>query len=450
MNLLITDVQIVAPGAFTSGPDQQAVAISDNKIVAVGPQPALEAAYPDHERLDGEGRLLLPGLINAHMHFYGFYARGLGLTRPMTNFGEILQYLWWRLDRALDRPAIYYSALLPAISAVRSGVTTIIDHHASPNAIEGSLDVIEEALTQVGLRAILCYEVTDRNGRAGRAAGLAENGRYLQKCEQARAADPTYPFDGLVGLHAAFTLEDETLAQASDLAHMLGRGCHVHLLEDQIDDAICLDRYQAGAVERLRRFGVLGRRTLAAHAIHLDTRAAGWLAESETLIAHNPQSNMNNAVGRADIFDLLRRGVAVGLGTDGMTPDVRAEARAAHLLHRHHLHDPTVAWGEVERLLLVNNPTIVERTAGWRVGRIAPGYLADLILVDYSPPTPLSSDNLWGHFLFGLVDARVHTSIINGRVVMRGGVFPHLDEAALAAASRACARRVWERFASLD
>ncbi len=448
MNLLITDVRIATPAA-TLILDHQAVAISDNTIAAVGPQLELEAAYPDHARLDGEGRLLLPGLINSHMHFYGFYARGLALTRPMTNFGEILAYLWWRLDRALDRPAIYYSALLPAITAVRSGVTTIIDHHASPNAIEGSLDVIEEALAQVGLRAILCYEVTDRNGRAGRAAGLAENGRYMQKCQQARTADPTHPFDGLVGLHAAFTLEDETLAQAGDLAHMLARGCHVHLLEDGIDEAICQERYQAGAVERLRRFGVLGPQTIAAHAIHLDPHGAEWLAESQTLVAHNPQSNMNNAVGRANIFDLLQRGVTVGLGTDGMTPDVRAEARAAHLLHRHHLQDPTVGWGEVERLLLVNNPTIVERTAGWRVGRIAPGYLADMILVDYHPPTPLTPDNLWGHFLFGLVDARVHTSIINGRVVMRAGAFPQLDEAALAAASRTCGRQVWQRFATL-
>ncbi len=448
MDFLLKNVTIFPNSAESTLLHGQAVAVTRRHITAVGPESELLNTYTDYPQIDGGGRLLMPGLVNAHNHFYGTFARGLALPTQPQNFGEILKLLWWRLDSSLDLDAVYYSALLPAMLAVKVGVTTVIDHHASPRATDGSLDRIEEALTHVGLRGILCYEVSDRDGPAARRAGLMENARYIRQCRQARRQDPDHLFDGMVGLHAAFTLDDDTLAEAADLARQLERGCHVHVLEDPIDERVCREKYGAGAVERLDRHGLLGPRSIAGHGIHLDEAGADLLAQTDTLVVHNPQSNMNNAVGRADIFGLMGRGLTVGLGTDGMTADIRAEARAGFLLHRHHLRTPTVGWAEFERILLQNNPALVERLTGQKIGRIAPGYLADIILLDYYPPTPLHADNFWGHFLFGLVDAPVHTTIINGRIVMHQGLVDHLDEAAIAAAARECARRVWQRFSA--
>ena len=446
MRTLISNVTIVTNDTGNRVLTDCAVAIDGAYIRDVGPAAELAARYPDYDRLDGSGRVLMPGFVNVHMHFYGTYARGLALKSTPHNFGEILQQLWWALDKVLDDDAVYYSTLLPAMLAAKKGVTSVIDHHASPNAVAGSLDRIEEALALVGLRGLLCYEVSDRDGPAIRAAGIAENARYIRRSQAARQENADHLFDGMMGLHASFTLDDETLAQAAGTARDLNRGCHIHLLEDWIDETESRARYGAGAVARLHRFGVLGAHSIAAHGIFLDEAGQALMAETDTIIAHNAQSNMNNAVGRADVFALLERGVLVGIGTDGMTPDLRAEVRAGYLMHKHHLQDCNAGWDAYKQMTLHNNPAIYQRLTSRPVGQIAPGYLADLILLDYYPPTPLNSDTLWGHFLFGLVDAPVDTTIVNGEIVLQGGQLPHLDEAAIAAESRLAAERVWARF----
>lgn len=446
MGLLIHNVTI-----FTNDGDNRviadgAVAVDGARIVAVGTGAELAGQYGDFERLDGNGRLLMPGLTNAHMHFYGMYARGMSLRQTPYNFHEILQYLWWALDKVLDDEAVYYSALIPAITAVRHGVTSMIDHHASPNACMGSLDRIEEALTQVGVRGLLCYETSDRDGKGIRDAGLAENERYIRKCQTAKAANPDHLFDGMMGLHASFTLDDDSLQQAVAIASGLNRGCHIHMLEDFVDETLTREKYGRSVVERLAHFGVLDSRSITAHGIFLDDNGRKLLADSNSIVVHQAQSNMNNAVGRADVFALLKAGVTVGIGTDGMTPDLRREAMTGYLLHKHHMSDNNLGWVEYETMTMKNNPAIYQRLTGQQVGRVEAGYLADLILLDYYPPTAFNGGNFWGHFLFGLVDADVDTTIVNGRVVMRHKQIAHLDEAAIAAASRKVAERVWRNY----
>ncbi len=446
MTLLIHDVTVFTNDEANTVLTDQAVAVTGNEIMALGPSRSLRDAYPGADRLDGQGRLLMPGLVNAHMHFYGTLARGLALRQMPHNFHEILRYLWWALDSALDLDAVYYSAILPAIAGIRAGVTSVIDHHASPQAVDGSLDRIETALQQVGLRGILCYEVSDRDGKTVRDHGLRENERYIRRCRAARAEAPDHPFDGLVGLHASFTLDDDSLEKAAALSQALERGCHIHLLEDRVDALETERLYHRPVVPRLDHFGILGPGTIAAHGIFLEQRDVDLLADSATIVTHQAQSNMNNAVGRADVFRLLDNGVTVGLGTDGMTADMRAEIRAGFLLHKHHLGDPNAGWVQFATMALKHNPAIFRRLSGRKVGQVAPGYLADLILVDYYPPTPLTGDNFWGHFLFGLVDAPVDTTIVDGRVVMRHKELSHIDEPALAAEAQACAGRVWQRY----
>ena len=447
MGLLIHNVTIFTNDEQNTILRDYAVAVEGARITAVSPTPDLIAKYPDFQQIDGGGRLLMPGFTNTHMHFYGMYARGMSLNRTPHNFHEILQYLWWALDKVLDDEAVYYSALIPAITAVRHGVTSMIDHHASPNWCAGSLDRIEEALTQVGARGLLCYELSDRDGKAIRDAGLAENERFIRKSQTAKAANPDHLFDGMMGLHASFTLDDESLEKAVSIAASLDRGCHIHMLEDFVDETLTQEKYGRSVVERLAHFGVLGPHSITAHGIFLDDAGRKLLADSDTIVVHQAQSNMNNAVGRADVFALLNSGVTVGIGTDGMTPDLRREVMTGYLMHKHHVSDNNLGWVEYEQMALKNNPAIYRRLTGQKVGRIEPGYLADIILLDYYPPTPLTGGNLWGHFLYGVVDTAVNTTIINGKIIMHDKQIPSIDEVAIAAQSRVVAGRVWKRYA---
>jgi putative selenium metabolism protein SsnA len=446
MSLLIHNVTIFTNDDANTVIHNGAVAIEGSRILAVGDEKEFTSRYSGFNMLDGHGRLLMPGFTNAHMHFYGMYARGLALTKPMHNFHEILQHLWWALDKVLDYDAIHYSALIPSILSVRKGITSIIDHHASPNAIHGSLDSIQEALEKVGVRGILCYETSDRDGKDVRTKGLDENARYIRKVQRAKDKNPDFMFDGMIGLHASFTLDDDSLEQAADLCQSLNRGVHIHMLEDKVDETLTREKYGRGVVERLQHFGLLSEKSITAHGIFVDDNDIAMLAESDTMVVHQAQSNMNNAVGRADVFKLLEQGITVGIGTDGMTPDVRREAMTGYLMHKHHLQNNNVGWSEFERMTLKHNPAIYERLSGQKIGRIAENYLADIILLDYYPPTPLTGTNLWGHFLFGIVDAAVNTTIINGKVIMHDKIVGHLDEAKIAAESRQVAEKVWKKF----
>lgn len=423
-----------------------AVAIEGPHILEIGPQAKMKEKYREHKVLDGGGRLLMPGLINCHNHFYSTFARGLALERAPQDFHEILKLLWWKLDSALDLKSIYYSTIVPAITAIKNGTTAVIDHHASPNAIEGSLDKIEEALGLLGLRATLCYEMTDRNGREECQRGLEENARYIQKCRNARRKDPAPLFDAMVGLHASFTLDDGSLNRAAELSWATDRGCHIHVLEDKIDRTLTKDKSKHGVVERLAEHGVLAEKTIAAHGVFLTEAEMDILAATETILIHNPQSNMNNAVGRANILKLLDKKILVGLGTDGMSADIKPDARTANLLHKHDLHNPNVAWAELQLMLLKNNPKIYQRLTGQKVGRVKAGYLADLILVDYFPPTTIAPENFWAHFIFGIADSSVDTTIINGRLIMQNKHIAGLDEIGIAAHARECAEEVWRRI----
>lgn len=450
MNLLIHNVTIFTNDEQNRVLTGQAVAVEGATIRAVGPYEELRRTYGEFETLDGDGRLLMPGLINAHMHFYGTYARGLALERQPQDFGQILAWLWWTLDKALDLDGVYYSALLPAILAVKHGVTAVIDHHASPNAIAGSLDKIEEALAQVGMRGLLCYEVSDRDGKAVRDEGLEENVRYIRKCQEARRRKATHPFAGMMGLHASFTLDDDTLRLAAEKAEALECGHHIHVLEGTLDEEETNRKYGTGVAQRLYDYGIFGRKSIAAHGIYLDEKGMERVAETDTIVAHNPQSNMNNAVGRADVFALLDRGVTVGIGTDGMTPDVKVDTRTGYLMQKHDLQDPNAGWTAFQNMLLKNNPAIYTRLTGDKVGRVQADYLADLILVDYAPPTELNGDTLWGHFLYGIADAPVDTTIINGEIVMQNKQIEGIDEAEIARASQLAARETWKRFRELS
>ena len=417
----------------------------DGSIARVegSPSSTTHQPQPASEIFDAGGRLLMPALINCHTHLYSTLARGIALPgRPPKNFVEILKKLWWRLDRALNPDDVYYSALIGLVDCAKNGVGTLVDHHSSPNACAGSLDQVERAFREVGLRGVLCYETSDRDGPAVARAALDENVRFIERTSRAG--------DGLIaasfGLHASFTLSDRTLRRAVEAEQSLGTGFHIHVAEDRSDLDHSRRRYGKSVVRRLRDLGVMTERTLAAHCIHVTAADVASLARVGASVAHNPQSNSNNAVGIAKLLELMKAGVLVGLGSDGYTPRMWEEFKTAFHLQKVRTGDPRVAYGEAYAAAFLNNRTIAKKLWGMEIGRIEAGARADLILVDYYPPTPIHGGNLFGHLLFGIANAPIDTLIVNGRVVLRDKRCVTVDERDAAARATRQAKALWERF----
>lgn len=418
------------------------VVTEGENIVAVGDAAQLKQRFPNAESVDCAGKVVLPGFICAHHHFYSTMARGMAIPgEPAANFVEILERLWWKVDRALGDEDITLSAQVPLVECIRNGTTTVIDHHASPGMRDGSLDLIENAVRQAGIRASLCYEVSDRNVMGG---GVEENERFIKKTGKGDGQ-----IAAMMGLHASFTLSDETLERCVGIARDAGVGCHVHVAEDLADREDSLKKYGMPTVHRLDKMGASGEKSLFIHCVHVDESEMDVIAATNTAVVHNPESNMNNAVGVTPLFRLLARNILVGLGSDGMSSDMLSQMRCAYLLHRLANLDPRLAFMEAPTLLLQNNADIVKRQFGIRVGELAEGRPADLAIMDYQPPTMLSDANFLGHLIFGLVDATVDTTVCRGQILMRNKKILTMDEERIAARSRELAPQMWQRLAAL-
>ncbi len=447
--MLILHGTLVTMGAPNQLLADGALYLQDGRIADLGSSAELEARYPDAERLDAAGKLVMPGIICAHTHFYGAFARGMALPgEPASNFPEILEKLWWRLDKALWPEDVHYSALVCLVDAIRHGTTTLIDHHASQGSILHSLDQIATAVDQAGVRACLCYEVTDRDGREATREGIQENSRFIRLAGD-RQQEGNHHIGATFGLHASLTLSDETLRACTEVAESLGTGFHLHVAEDKADVKDSLRRSGLRVVERLQKAGILGPKTLAVHCVHVDRIETEILLDSGTMVVHNPRSNMNNAVGAADLPWMLHIGIPVGLGNDGFSNNMFTEMLAAYLLHKHAKGDPrTLPADQVIAMTWQHNADIARTyfpALGSDWGRLAPGAPADVILVDYDPPTPLTAGNLPWHTLFGIDGTAVDTTIVGGRVLMRGRELFTLDEEAIMARARELAGKLWQR-----
>ncbi len=440
--MLITNAKLITLGDNPRILPDQALYIEGGRISAIGREDELAARYPEAEILEARGQYVMPGGICAHTHFYGAYARGLALPGPAPrDFPEILARLWWPLDKALDRESVRASALVCLVDAIKHGTTSLIDHHASPNFIEGSLDVIGEAVDDAGLRAVLCYEVTDRDGGDKMRAGIAENLRFM-----AATADHER-LRGAFGLHASLTLSDESLSACAD-AMPEGAGYHIHVAEHEADQGDSLVKSGLNVVERLDRFGIMNDQTIAAHCVHIEAHERDILRERGVWVSHQPRSNMNNGVGAADIDGLLQAGIKLCLGNDGFSNNMWAEWKAAYLLHKAVNRDPRRADGmNIARMAWRNNARLLEIFfPRLKLGEISADAAADLIFVDYQPFTPLSAGNLPWHLLFGFESSMITTTICGGRVLMRDRQLLTLDEAAIAAEALDLAPAVWERY----
>lgn len=442
MTIIFDDGIVVTLGKNGQVLWNASVAVERENIAAVGSSAEIRQRFPKAEVVPCSGKVILPGFICTHHHFYSTMARGMAIPgEPAANFVEILERLWWKVDMALSDEDIALSAQIPLIECIRNGTTTVIDHHASPSMRDGSLDILEDAVRAAGIRASLCYEVSDRNVPGG---GIEENERFIRKTGKSDGQ-----IAAMMGLHASFTLSDATLEKCVAIARQAGVGCHIHVAEDAADRADSLQKYGVPTVHRLEKLGAAGEKSIFVHCVHIDHSEMDIIAATNTIVVHNPESNMNNAVGVTPLFDLLKRDILVGLGTDGMSSDMLSQMRCAYLLHRLANRDPRVAFLEAPQLLLQNNADIVERQFGVRLGQIATGRPADLAILDYQPPTPLTEGNFLGHLIFGLVDTTVDTTVCRGKILMKNRQLLTMDEERLAARSRELAPRMWERLAAL-
>ena len=422
--------------------------VDGSTIVAVGADAAQAVTASSRSGTDGtvrtidaSGRLLYPGIVDSHHHYYSGLARGIMATiGPTPDFMSILKNLWWRLDRAATEESLSLSGLVCNLDAIRAGTTAVIDHNASPNAIRGSLDALARSFERVGIRGATCYEVTDRHGRADMLAGVEENITFARRIDADKAAGR---WSGLVeahiGGHAPCTLPDEALEAMADAIRSTGRGLHLHVGEDAFDVSHSHLTYGADIMDRLDRFGLLNEKTILAHGIYLSDAEIDLFNERDGFLVHNARSNMNNGVGYNTRLPRYRN---LALGTDGIGGDMFTEVKHAYFKHK----DERGPWwpGDYLRALAAGN-RILERTYGGRFGRLEPGYTADLVIADYDPPTPLVADNIGGHFVFGMDASITRTVIVNGAVVYEDREFP-FDTAEIYHQSRQAAKELWERM----
>lgn len=425
--------------------EEQAILIKDDLIIEIGSQKELLKDYPDEDRIDAKGQIVLPGNICAHTHFYGAFSRGMSIPGdPPKDFPEILSKLWWPLDKALRFEDVHYSALVCMVDAIKHGTTTLIDHHSSPNSIEGSLDNIASAAKKAGLRCVLSYEVSDRNGPENAKAGIAENLRFLNSLKSDMDSDL---ISGSFGLHASLTLSSDTINSCRDNAPD-SIGFHIHAAESTDDQYDSLQKYGVRVIDRLAHHHILGPKSIIAHAVHVDAREVSILNDTQTWVTHQPRSNMNNGVGVAPLESLLRSGVKMCLGNDGFSNAMWEEWKSAYLLQKCWNHDPRSLSGTaVAKMAIYNNAELANQYFHKApIGVVKPGAFADLIFVDYNPPTPLLSENLPWHIIFGFHESMVTTTIVAGRILMKDRLITFLDEKEIASKARTLAKQVWKRY----
>ena len=440
--MILVNATVVTGGEVSRVLERGAVTWRDGRLVEVGPESEVRPKYPDADILDAHGGLALPGLVNLHHHFYSALAVGLDPGVAMRNFKEVLDRLWWRLDRAHEAETVSLCAELAVAECVRHGVTTVFDHHASPSVIPGCLDLIANAVESAGLSAVLCYEVSDRNGHDEAQTGLDENMRFLRE----RREDPR--IRGVVGLHASFTLRDDTLELVAERRPQ-GVGCHIHMAEDRIDIEATREIFGKAPIQRLEQFGLLDRQTLIAHGIHLGPQSFDAVAASGAILIHNPQSNANNGVGHLDPEESGRRGCLVGLGTDGLGGSILQSLKSALLMARHARRDPSAGFAVLPQVLWNNVRAARRFFQEPKLGELVAGAPADLAVLAAPPLTPITPESLFPHLVYHMADAPVRHTVAHGEVVYRDFTHTRFDLEELAARSRAAAPELWERLRAL-
>lgn len=438
--VIIGNGKVLSRDALNPWMEDGAVLTDGTLIKTVGGTKELKEAYPDAEFIDAKGGVIMPGFINTHEHIYSAMARGLSINgyNPK-GFLDILDGMWWTIDRHLTLEQTKKSATATYLDCIKNGVTTVFDHHASYGAIEGSLFAISEEAKRLGVRTCLCYEVSDRDGEEKMRQAVKENADFIKACKK----DTTDMQKAMMGMHAQFTLSDHTLELCAENTPD-GTGYHIHVAEGIEDLHDCLKKYGKRIVNRLMDFNILGKQTITAHCIYVNSQEMELLKETDTMVVHNPQSNMGNACGCPPTMEIFKRGILTGLGTDGYTHDMLESMKTANVLHKHSLCDANAAWGEIPVMLFENNAKIANRYFDTPLGVLKEGYGADIIVAEYDPLTPMCDKNSNGHILFGMNGRNVITTMINGKLLMKDRELIGIDESREMAQVREESKKLWK------
>ena len=443
--MIITNGKIVTWTKPNEILEDQSILIKGNKISKIDSKENIHKENPGEEIIDAKGQYVMPGLICAHTHFYGAYSRGLAIPGdPPASFPEILSNLWWSLDKALDEKSIASSAWVCIIDAIKHGTTTLFDHHASPNAIADSLDLIAEVVEESGIRASLCYEVTDRDGEDKANLGIKENVRLINRINDGNNLDGR--LSATFGMHASLTLSDETLDKCFTNAPT-GIGFHVHAAEHIVDEYDSIKKSGMRVVDRLYQHKVLNEKSIVAHAVHVDAKEIDLLSKTKTWVAHQPRSNMNNAVGIGNMESMMRAGVKACLGNDGFSNTMWDEWKTTYLIHKLVNLDPRRMGGyDVVEMAIYQNSALASQQFNLPIGTITPGAQADIIFVDYLPFTELNSGNLPWHILFGMHHSMVTMTMVAGKILMKDRELVDIDEKKIFSEAYGLYKDVWKRY----
>lgn len=437
--LLIGNGRVFTRDAAKPYLEHGAVLTDGDTIKAVDDEEILKKAHPGAEYVDAHGGLIMPGLINAHTHIYSGLARGLAIEgNHPTNFFEVLDGTWWKIDRHLTLDGTRASAYATILDCIRDGVTTIFDHHASFAEIGGSLFAIRDVAKELGIRACLCYEVSERDGGEKCEQSIRENAEFARWA----AKEDDDMIKAMFGGHALFTISDKTFAKMVEANDGL-TGFHIHVAEGMNDVYDSLRNYGCRPVNRLLNNGILGPKTLLGHCIHVNPAEMDIIRETGTMVVNNPESNMGNAVGCSPVLQMMEKGILVGMGTDAYTHDMLESLKVFLIIQRHHACLPDVGFGEDVTMLFENNRKIAAKYFKKPLGILQEGAAADVIVMDYKPFTPLSDENLNGHMLFGLMGKNCRTTIINGKVLYKDREFVGIDEDAVNAWTMEQSKKLW-------
>lgn len=389
--------------------------------IRVGDLTCRDNSVKNEEIIDASNLMATRSFANGHHHVYSALARGMHTPRKSPdNFSETLEYVWWALDQCLDADMIRVSALVTAMSCAKNGCTFVIDHHASPTHLRGSLNIIAKAFDDVGVGHLLAYEITDRYGESKVHEALEETEDYLRYRR------------GLVGLHASFTIEENTIKSCVNLASKYNTGFHIHVAEDPVDQKVTIERYGSNVVRRLQRHNVFDLQgNIFGHCLHLDDEERKIISDSRATIVVNADSNLNNKVG---FFSSKGLGSRIMLGTDGMHSNMIKSAQTAFFSGQNHDE--------------VNIPEVYRRL------RYVHTYLSEnkleekdsFVIFEYDSPTPVTPENFAGHFFFGIENRHVKYTIANGQLIYKNGLITGVDEASVVAESRVLAEKLWDKM----
>lgn len=410
---------------------QNSYVLFDREIEAIGPMdefPGADYVY------DLSGSMVLPGLLNCHTHIYSAFSKGLNVPYNPKSLKDILDQLWWKLDGVLDGNAVYSSGLVYGIDCIKNGVTSIIDHHASGLIIKGSLELLKKAICDdLGLRGIFCFETSDR---------FDVEQCILENLDFGKQRTEKYA--GMFGMHASMTLKDNTL---NEISKKIGEmPVHIHVAEGIEDEECCRDEHGMDIVKRLYKFGLLNKDSLLSHCVHINENEAQLIALNNCVVALNPNSNMNNAVGLPDykMFDKYK--IKCVLGNDGLGANIARDCQSLVFSMHHNMKSPAMFGLNELRDVINNGYEYVGSLLNIKIGRIKKGYKADMIAVPYMPATPINEKNVLGHVFYGIFDG-IHPKdvLVDGNFVMKDNSL-FIDEQAVYRESEKEAAKAWARI----